>query len=185
MNINGYNSAKRNIFISHTLDIMLQKILIAISDSPESAEILAAALTLAEKQQGQILLLHVLNPLTPHDFGAVASPLIGGILPIIDDVVIKQYLEEWKKYEQRGMEKLLSYAQQANDRGIKAEVLQKFGDSGPMICDAAKKWSADLIVMGRNQKTPFNEFLLGSNSNYVLHNAFCSVMVIRPSESII
>jgi nucleotide-binding universal stress UspA family protein len=164
---------------------MLQKILIAIGDSSESEEILAAALTLAAKQHGQILLLHVLNPLTPQGFKTAASPLMGGILPIVDDVVIKQYLEEWKKYEHRGMEKLLSYAQKANDIGIKAEILQNFGDSGPMICDAAKNWSADLIVMGRNQKSPLNEFLLGSTSNYVLHNAFCSVMVIRLPESTI
>ncbi len=162
---------------------MLQKILIAIGDSPESEKILAAALTLADKQQGQILLLHVLNPLTPHGLETVASPLVGGILPIIDDVAIRQYLEEWKKYEQRGMEKLQSYIQQASDRGIKAEILQTFGDAGPAVCDAAKNWSADLIVMGRNQKSPLNEFLLGSTSNYVLHNAFCSVMVIRLPKS--
>jgi nucleotide-binding universal stress UspA family protein len=164
---------------------MLQKILIAIGDSPESEKILEVALTLADKHHGQILLLHVLNPLTPQGFETAASPLIGGILPIIDDVVIRQYVEEWKQYEQRGMEKLLAYVQQANDRGIKAEILQNFGDSGPMICDAAKNWSADLIVMGRNQKSPLNEFLLGSTSNYVLHNAFCSVMVIRLPESTI
>jgi nucleotide-binding universal stress UspA family protein len=158
---------------------MLQKILIAIDDSSESAKILAAALPLAENNRGQILLLHVLNPFTPHGFKTAASPLIGGILPIIDDVAIKQYLDEWKKYEQQGMERLQSYAQQANDRGIKNEVLQAYGDSGPMICETAKKWSADLIVMGRNQKSKLNELLLGSTSNYVLHNAFSSVMVIR------
>jgi nucleotide-binding universal stress UspA family protein len=158
---------------------MLQKILIAVDDSSESAKILAAALPLAENNRGQILLLHVLNPLTPHGFETAASPLIGGILPIIDDVAIRQYLDEWKKYEQQGMERLQSYAQQANDRGIKNEVLQTYGDSGPMICETAKKWSADLIVMGRNQKSKLNELLLGSTSNYVLHNALSSVMVIR------
>lgn len=53
------------------------------------------------------------------------------------------------------------------------------GDSGPMICDTAKKWSADSIVMGRNQKSTLNEFFLGSTSNYVLHNTCCSVIVIH------
>jgi nucleotide-binding universal stress UspA family protein len=158
---------------------MLQKILITISNSKESEEILEAGLTLAEKYNAQVLLLHVLNPLTPHGFETVASPLVGGILPIIDDASIRQYLEEWKKYENQSMEKLQSYAQLANKQGVKNEVLQSFGDSGSMICDAAEKWSADLIVMGRNQKSVLNEFFLGSNSNYVLHKASCSVMVIH------
>ncbi len=159
--------------------MMLQKILIAIGDSPDSEKILAAGFALAEKHNGQILLLHILNPLAPHGFETVASPLIGGVLPIIDDVAIRAYLEEWQKYEQRGMKRLQSFAQQASERGIKAEILQSFGDAGPMICDAAKNWSADSILMGRNQKSTLNEFFLGSTSNYVLHHALCSVMVIR------
>lgn len=159
--------------------MMLQKILIAIGDSPDSEKILAAGFTLAEKHNGQVLLLHILNPLTPHGFETVASPLIGGILPIIDDVAIRAYLEEWQKYEQRGMQRLQSFAQQASDRGIKAEILQSFGDAGPMICDTAKNWSADSILMGRNQKSALNEIFLGSTSNYVLHHALCSVVVIR------
>jgi nucleotide-binding universal stress UspA family protein len=164
---------------------MLQKILIAIGDSLESEKVVAAGLTLAEKHGGQILLLHILNPLVPHGFETVANPLIGGILPIIDDVAIRQYLEEWKRYEHRGMERLKSYALQASQRGIQAEILQNLGDSGPMICEAAKKWSADSIVMGRNQKSTLNEFFLGSTSNYVLHNALCSVIVIHLPELII
>jgi nucleotide-binding universal stress UspA family protein len=162
--------------------MMLQKILIAIGDSPDSEKILAAGFTLAEKYKGQILLLHVLNPLTPHGFDTVSSPLVGGILPIIDDMAVRGYLEEWQKYEQKGMKRLQSFAQQASERGIKAEILQSFGDSGPAICDAAKNWSADSIIMGRNQKSTLNEFFLGSTSNYVLHNALCSVMVIRLPE---
>jgi nucleotide-binding universal stress UspA family protein len=160
---------------------MFQKILMAIGDSTESEEILTAGLTLAEKYHAQILLLHVLNPLTPHGFETVASPLVGGILPIIDDASIRHYLEEWKEYTNLSLEKLQCYAQQANERSIKNDILQSFGDSGPMICDAARKWSADLIVMGRNQKSVLNELFLGSTSSYILHKAFCSVMVIHLS----
>ncbi len=158
---------------------MLQKILLAIGDSPESTQVLAAGLTLAEKLDAQILILHVLNPLTPHGFTTPGSPLVGGILPIVNDVAIEQYLVQWKEYERQGIERLQAYAQQAQDRGIKAEVSQNYGDSGPMICEVAKNWSADTIVMGRNQKSTLSEIFLGSTSNYVLHHAACSVMVIQ------
>jgi nucleotide-binding universal stress UspA family protein len=156
---------------------MLQKILIAIGDTPDSEKILAAGLMLAEKLGAQILLLHVLNPLVHHSFEALGSPLLGGVLPMVDDQAIAQYLKEWQQYEKRGMERLEAYVQQAMARNIKVESLQNWGDSAPMICAAAKNWSADLIVMGRNQQSALSEIFLGSTSNYVLHNASCAVMI--------
>ena len=42
---------------------MFKKILLALGDSPESQEILTAGLTLSEKFDAEILLLHVINPL--------------------------------------------------------------------------------------------------------------------------
>ncbi len=156
---------------------MFKKILLAIGDSAESESelVLGSGLTLAEKFGAKILLLHVVNPSTPTEF----SPLVGGMFPIVNDVAIDQYIKEWKEYEKRGTERLKVYAQQAKDRGIEAEILQNFGDAGRMICEVAKSWSADAIVMGRNQKSMLSEVFLGSTSNYVLHHAPCSVMVIQ------
>jgi nucleotide-binding universal stress UspA family protein len=162
---------------------MLQKILIAIGDAPESVNVLNTGLSLAEKFKARVLLLHVLNPLVPNGLGIADSPLVGGVLPIVNDASIRQYIEEWKKYELRGMERLQSVLRDAEGLGLEAEILQSFGDVGPMICDAAKNWSAEAIVMGRNQQSALNEFILGSTSNYVLHHAFCSVLIIR-SQSI-
>jgi nucleotide-binding universal stress UspA family protein len=158
---------------------MLQKILLAIGDSPDSAQILESGLTLAEKLGAEILILHVLDPLVPHGLSAVGSPLVGGVLPMIDDRVIEQYVAAWNKHERKGIDHLKTYAAQAKARGIKAETLQNYGDSGPLICEAAKNWSADAILMGRNQKSLLNEILLGSTSNYVVHHAHCSVMIIQ------
>jgi nucleotide-binding universal stress UspA family protein len=164
---------------------MLQKILIAIGESEDSEQILGSGLLLAEKLGAQILLLHVLNPMVPNGFSTMGSPFVGGVLPMVSNLAIDQYLQEWKNYEQRGIERLQSYAKHAADRGIAAEILQNYGDSGPMICEAAKTWSADAIVMGRNQKSSLSEIFLGSVSNYVLHHAPCSVMVVQlPARSI-
>lgn len=158
---------------------MLRKILIAIGEPPVSEKILESGLTLADKLGAQILLLHVLNPLIQRNFPLVSSPLVGGILPIVNEQSIEQYMKEWQKYEKSCLERLQSDAQQANDRNIKAEILQSWGDSAPMICEAAQNWSADLIVMGRNQHSTLSEIFLGSTSNYVVHHAHCSVMVIQ------
>jgi nucleotide-binding universal stress UspA family protein len=158
---------------------MLQKILVAIGDSPDSAQILESGFTLAEKLGAEMLILHVLDPLIPHGLSAAGSPLVGGVLPMIDDRVIEQYIAAWNKRERAGIDRLQADAAQAEARGIKVETLQNYGDSGPLICEAAKNWSADIIVMGRNQKSMMSEIFLGSTSNYVLHHAPCSVMVIQ------
>ncbi len=154
---------------------MFKKILLALGDSAESQEILTAGLTLAEKIGSEILLLHVINPLTPTGF----SPLVGGVFPMVNEIALDQYAQQWREYEQRGIEQLQTYAAQARARGVEVEVSQNFGNSGSIICEVAKSWSADAIVMGRNQKSMMSEIFLGSTSNYVLHHAPCSVIVIQ------
>lgn len=157
---------------------MLQKILIATGDSPESAEVFKSGLTLAEKYGAQISILHVLN-LFQNGLEAVSNPFMGGGYPMMNDLVIQQYQKELQDREQRGMERLESYAREATARNIKAGIFQNIGDAGRTICETAKNYSADVIVMGRNQKSMLSEIFLGSTSNYVLHHAPCSVMVIQ------
>ncbi len=157
---------------------MLQKILIATGDSLESAEIFKSGLTLAEKYGAEILILHVLN-LFQNGFETVGNPLMGGTYPMMNNLAIQEYQKEFQDREQRGMTRLESYAKQATAQNIKAEIFQNIGDAGRTICEIAKNHSADVIVMGRNQKSMLSEMFLGSTSNYVLHHAPCSVMVIQ------
>ncbi|WP_309745360.1 MULTISPECIES: universal stress protein [unclassified Chamaesiphon] len=154
---------------------MFDKILIAIGNSAESQIVLGSGLTLAEKLGAKVLLLHVMSPLTSTSF----SPLVGGMFPIVNDVAIEQYTKEWKESERQGLEHLQGYAKQAKELGIDAEISQNLGDAGRMICEVAKSWSAGAIVMGRNQKSMLSEIWLGSTSNYVLHHAPCSTLVIQ------
>lgn len=154
---------------------MFKKILLALGDSAESQEILSAGLTLAEKFGAEVLLLHVIQPMSLTGY----SPLVGGMFPMVNEIALDQYAKEWHEYEQRGIEQLQTYAAQAKERGVQVEVSQNFGNSGAMICEVAKNWSADAIVMGRNQKSVMSEIFLGSTSNYVLHHAPCSTLVIQ------
>ena len=157
---------------------MLQKILIATGDSPESAEIFQSGLTLAEKYGAQISLLHVLN-LFQTGFEALGNSSIGGTYPMMNDLIIQQYQKELQDREQQGMKRLEAYALEARARNIQVEIFQNLGDAGHTICETAKNCSADVIVMGRNQKSMLSEIFLGSTSNYVLHHAACSVLVIQ------
>ncbi len=154
---------------------MFEKILIAIGDSSESELVLGSGLKLAENFGAKILFLHVINPSLANGF----NPLVGGMFPIVNDVAIEQYTKELREYEQLGIARLEFYARQAKERGIAAEISQNAGNAGRMICEVAKNWSADVIAMGRNQKSTLSEIFLGSTSNYVLHHAPCSVLVVQ------
>ena len=59
---------------------MLQKILLAIGDSPDSERVFAAGLTLAEKLGAEMLILHVLDPLVPHNLSKSFSCMFFAIL---------------------------------------------------------------------------------------------------------
>ena len=157
---------------------MLKKILIATGDSPEAVEVFQSGLILAEKYGAQISILHVLN-LFRTGFEVMGSPLMGGTYPMINDLAVQQYQQELRDQEQRGLERLEFYAKQATAKNIKVEIFQNIGDAGRTICETAKNAAVDLIVMGRNQKSLLSEIFLGSTSNYVLHHAACSVMVIQ------
>ena len=157
---------------------MFQKILIAVGDSPEVTEIIETGLTLAEKFGAEISILHVLIPIQTN-FEPIANPFMGGTYPLMSDLAIEQYHKELKEREDIGMQRLQEYARQTNDRHIKCEIYQTMGDPGRTICELAKNNLVDLIVMGRNQKSVLSEIFLGSTSNYVLHHASCSVMMIQ------
>lgn len=56
------------------------------------------------------------------------------------------------------------------------------GNVKRIIVDEAKDFKADLIVVGSHGYGFFDRMLLGSVSDFVVHHAPCSVLVVRPDE---
>jgi nucleotide-binding universal stress UspA family protein len=68
--------------------------------------------------------------------------------------------------------------------GLKATEAVLSGNPKEVILEEAKKWDADLIVVGSHGRRGFKRFLLGSVSEAVAMNAHCSVVVVRgPARS--
>jgi nucleotide-binding universal stress UspA family protein len=89
------------------------------------------------------------------------------------------YAERSEKREQAGIEKLQGFAVEATTAGVPIDFVQKIGDPGKLICETAKTWNADLIVVGRRGLNGLSELFMGSTSNYVLHHAPCDVLTIQ------
>ncbi len=68
---------------------------------------------------------------------------------------------------------------QANAKGVQTEFFQKSGEPGKVICELADTEKADLVIVGSHGRRGLGEFLVGSVSNYVMHRAPCSVMVVH------
>ncbi|MGG6265987.1 universal stress protein [Leptolyngbya sp. AN03gr2] len=156
---------------------MFRKILVAIDHSDSTSIIFNQALALAKANQAELMILHVF---LPFDETYPSDPYVG-----ISQLTTQTYLKRWQEREQASMDKLRSLEEQATAAGISAEFSQSIGDPGKAICTLAKTWNADLIVIGRRGLSRFQEFWLGSVSNYVLHHAHCHVLTmqgIRPTQ---
>ena len=159
---------------------MFHKILVAIDSSENGQRVLGQAIDLAKTTEADLMLLHVLSGEeegSPNFFMAGLE-----YYPVITNEIAEMYQRQWTEYKNRGLEMLRSYAEQASTDGVKAEFSQNMGSPGRTICDIARTWQADLIVIGRRGHSGFNELLLGSVSNYVLHHAPCSVLTVQGEE---
>ena len=160
---------------------MFQKILVALDSSAITQAIFERAITLARAMDAQLMLLHVLA------VDAEGSPAIPmqphvSFFPPFDDTAWEAYRQRWGAFEKEGLERLRRYSEAAADVGIKAEFTQTPGNPGQTICKLAQTWDPDLIVMGSHGRKGLSELFLGSVSNYVMHHAPCSVLVVHPRE---
>jgi nucleotide-binding universal stress UspA family protein len=63
--------------------------------------------------------------------------------------------------------------------GLEIVTEVKNGHAKEVILDEAKKWGADLIVLGSHGYSGWQSFLLGSVSHAVATHAHCSVEIVR------
>jgi nucleotide-binding universal stress UspA family protein len=129
-----------------------------------------------------LLLLHVLSP-DDQGYPMPIYPGPDGIYPSLHEEAFRAYDREWQEFERESRQKLQKLTRRAFDQGIATEFTQNVGDPGRAICALAQTWGADLILMGRRGRSGLSEFVLGSVSNYVLHHAPCSILVLQGGSS--
>ena len=155
---------------------MFAKILVAIDSSPMGKTIFDKALDLAKSTGASMMLLHVLS----YEDGMPMPTSFGReYYTGLSSKALEIYQQQYKESENQGLNLLQILASQAISAGVSTEFSQNHGSPGQTVCDLAFNWQADLIVMGRRGRSGINELILGSVSNYVLHHASCSVLVVQ------
>jgi nucleotide-binding universal stress UspA family protein len=163
---------------------MYRKILTAMDLSAMGEIVFHQALSLATKYGANLSLLHVLSP--EEDYSPLPiPPNLGEIYPAQgNDLTLDYWRQQWQEFENKGVDMLKKRSELAFEQGIEGEYRQIYGQAGKTICKVAQETGSDLIILGRRGRSGLGELFLGSVSNYVLHHAPCSVLIVQhiPSQ---
>ena len=139
------------------------KILLAVDDSKYSQAAIQSVLQKARPQDTEVRVLHVLEPILEAQWSSHHV-----------------YGEMMAQRRQDATEMVKRAAESLNAVGFKiCSYALESGTPKVMIIDEAKKWGADLIVLGSHGRTGLDRFLLGSVSEAVARHAACSVEIVR------
>ncbi|MFM7447672.1 MAG: universal stress protein [Leptolyngbyaceae cyanobacterium] len=162
---------------------MFHKILVSLDQSPMSQTVFENGLDLARTLNAELQLLHVLSGEEP-DSPRPIPPVAGEIYWAPgSEINLQIWKEQWDEYVNRCLEGLQAFVTKAEAAGVTTIHQQIPGSAGRVICDLAASWGADLIVVGNRGRSGLKQLLLGSVSNYVLHHAPCSVLIVRSLAS--
>ncbi|MEM9927169.1 MAG: universal stress protein [Cyanobacteria bacterium P01_D01_bin.50] len=158
---------------------MLTKILVALDNSDMSQDVFDEAVYLAKTTGASLMLLHVLSNFD--------EPSLEGFFietNIYDAQLLtethQKNLRDWEQIKQNRKNWLRSKCHLGISLGIKTEFTLNTGNPSKIICNIARSWDADIIVIGRrSSRRALSELFLGSVSSYVVHYAPCSVLTVQ------
>ena len=88
----------------------------------------------------------------------------------------------WDQIRDRRQDAAQALVGRGRDIGVTVSFLVWTGDPGESIVSAAGAESVDLVVVGTHGRGTIGRLLLGSVSEYVVRNAPCPVLVVRPAS---
>ena len=138
-------------------------IVVPVDGSENSKRALEHAVSIAERNKAQLIIVHVANIVSAiSNFDQ--TPISGGY-------VSEQIAEDM---EETGKEILNEVVKE-----VPADVTVKSVFEVGSVLAVAKKYQADLIVMGSRGLGPLKGLFMGSVSSYVTSHSTCPVLVVK------
>lgn len=157
---------------------MFQRILVALDHAETNQSVFEKAIKLAKTNKANVMLLHAISPID-EGIPTPMYPMPDSLYPLQHEALIRSSAQLFSQVEAAGLDMLRAKDATAIASGVSCEFTQHVGDPGDIICTIARSWKADLVVMGRRGRSGLSEFFLGSVSNYVMHHAPCSVLIVQ------
>ena len=145
---------------------MYRRILVPVDGSPTSNRGLKEALALAKDQKAAVRLVHVVDESMAIGFaesGLDLQPMLDGL----------------RTNGARLLERLRKAAAKAGVRAESQLYESMAGPAATTILRDARKWRADLIVMGTHGRRGIRRVVLGSDAEHVLREATVPVLLVR------
>lgn len=145
-----------------------KRILVPVDGSATAAKGMAAAIRLAKQSRAKLLLLHVVE-----EYAAFSAPELGmSVGPLLDAM------------RRGGKRTLARIAKAAARAGVKPQTML-VEHVGGRVADAitrqARRWRADLIVMGTHGRRGVQRMLLGSDAELVVRSSTVPVLLAPAS----
>jgi nucleotide-binding universal stress UspA family protein len=141
------------------------KILLAVDESEGSQAATQMVIAQAKPNETQILVVHVVDVLRNQ-------------LPGMS-IHYRGVERERDAQRQCATELAESTANVLRKKGLPVSTAIEWGDPKSEIVSAARRWQADLIVIGSRQRQGLSRMFVGHVAEGVLRNADCSVEVAR------
>ena len=139
----------------------LDRIMVPVDFSDCSLDALEYAVAVAQRAQASVMLLHVMEPVS---YG-------------LDFTVPLPAARERKR--EALTERLAGLVAALDAANVKSESLVRGGLPRDSILEAARAWSADLIVMGTHGRRGLSHALYGSVVESVLRKSHCPILTVR------
>ncbi|MBI2490708.1 MAG: universal stress protein [Candidatus Rokubacteria bacterium] len=144
---------------------MSRRVLHPTDFSTASAAAFAKAVEMAKAGRGELLLVHVMNPVIPVPGDGYISP------KVYDEIAAST-----KAWGQKQLAKRLAKAKAA---GVRARGFLLEGVPHEQIVRIAKLRRADLVVMGTHGRSGLAKLFLGSVAGRVVAASPCPVLTVR------
>ena len=149
--------------------MVYKRIFVPVDGSPTSIAGLNEALRLARNQKAKLRLIHIVDQRMV--FSTVETGM--NIDPVLDAL-------------KSGGERILERAAKlAASRGVRPETEMNENAAhrvADVIVSRARRWRADLIVMGTHGRRGVNRLVLGSDADLVVRNSPVPVLLVRSAR---
>ena len=145
---------------------MILLVLLAVEDSPDALAAASFAVDIARRYRSRLRIVHVL---VDHEFDAAraAAPGAGRVVGGRPAATLV-------------LRRVTALAEAA---GLEIETALLDGDVGQAILDAARRWAADVVVIGRSRRGSSGEPYVGAQTRHVLEFAEVPVLVVPGPRS--
>mmetsp|Transcript_3953 Transcript_3953/g.7589 ORF Transcript_3953/g.7589 Transcript_3953/m.7589 type:complete len:190 (+) Transcript_3953:45-614(+) len=158
-------------------------VVVSVDDSPMTDHVLKWCARRILTDKDKVVLVHAVEYsnvtfLPGSEIGAFSG---GTVMADVNEAIRKAAVEKGTKFLQECSKKLSAEGSAANE--LKLLLVHPSTSVKGAICDYTDDIKPDLVVCGSRGMGAMGRAFLGSTSDYLMHNAKCSTMIVKPPPS--